>query len=97
MKGPIFACVLATVPTVSLAEEPLPPYPKGFRNVLVQECVDLSTNEEGVCTQSDDAEGNIYIVFSQNGLIMSIRLLLEKPPYYSNLWVRDTYAVDYQY
>jgi hypothetical protein len=74
-----------------MAEQPLPPVPKGITTVNVVECSDVATGEQGQCTLRQDAEGNIYIVFRQEGTIMFIRQVFQNAPPV-DLWVADRFA-----
>ena len=83
------ALSFALLGAVASSQE-LPAIPEGgLRTVYETECSDQETGETGYCFIRADVEGNTYMVFKQNDIIMFIRRVI--PGGYETIWMHDRY------
>ena len=84
------ALVTATLNITPLYANPVPPTPEGGLIVLHKDdCVDIATQEEGICVVAMDKEDNIYVIFFQHDKMMFIRRIVGDG--YEELWTNDKF------
>ena len=83
------ALSFALLGAVASSQE-LPPIPEGgLRTVYETVCSDQETGEDGYCFLREDVEGNVYMVFKQNDVVMFIRRVI--PGGYETIWKHDRF------
>jgi hypothetical protein len=71
----MLALLIAIAPSGAIAENSMPPRPDGLVPTYYQNCIDEETGQKGQCLITEDEAGNAYLLFGQNGAIMTIRQL----------------------
>ena len=65
---------LSLVPTLGIADNPMPPPPEGGLMVMAEgPCTDIETQVERYCVVSQDRRGNVYVIMALEGKPVEIR------------------------
>ena len=84
--------LLLLLPTMAMANHPLPPIPEGMHSTSSMDCTDNETGEKGFCILLQDKAGERYLAFYQDGEVMFIRLITgDSPNSYETLWTADQF------
>jgi len=81
---------LLLLPTMAMANHPLPPIPEGMHSIANMDCSDKETGEKGFCILLQDSAGERYMAFYQGGEVMFIRQITGDGTYIT-LWTADRY------
>ena len=81
---------LLLLPTMAMANHPLPPIPEGMHSIANMDCSDKETGEKGFCILLQDSAGERYMAFYQDGQVMVIRQITGDGTYIT-LWTADRY------
>ena len=69
----------------------LPPFPKGgLTPIGAGPCSDVVTGQHGFCLRAKSTDGTVYLLFSQEEVLMFIRKLLPSGSY-TTIWQRNTF------
>ena len=89
MKATMFT--LALLAATSVMANELPPIPDGGLIAISSgKCTDNETKEKGFCVISADKNGNLYLIFAQDGDVQFIRKLVDDG--YETVYERDGFA-----